>query len=259
MQRLGPAAFFIFFICGLSSGVRSWAVESEVGYEHWDFSFFSPSRIWRVKMQELIEKGQTNYVEYIRTHRFDYRDNTYHVGYTGLSQGWGWDFKYGNTPKAAVMYRHLAQLTLYLPPPGYHLEPSITGALRRYTEAKVSTGELGLRWSPLAGWEAKAKWGRIRTELLGPVPQKKFSDSTSYQLGYMWTSALRLSMSQGSWKEFFDPGNPLNPAEYEVTERGGSFTWFFPADVQLTGAYSLERRSNDTSVKKYGVFFRQAY
>ncbi|MBI4669729.1 MAG: hypothetical protein HY747_11225 [Elusimicrobia bacterium] len=236
----------------------AWAVESEIGFDYWNLSFYSPSRSYRLRMENQEETG-SSYAEYIRTDRFGYIDNTFHAGYTGRYGALGWDLKGGNTPKAEVMYRQMAELILYLPSPGYRLEPFLRGNYRRYTPARVQTQELGLRGSPMAGWDATVRWGTINTRLLGGNSVEKKAGSTSYQLGYQIQEFVRLFVFQGAWMEFFDSGNPANPGEFSIKERGAGFWWSLDKGVRLTASYSIERRSNDTFVKKYSTAFQQVY
>ncbi|MBI2069186.1 MAG: hypothetical protein HYT79_01170 [Elusimicrobia bacterium] len=228
------------------------ALNTEWGYEYWDLSFFSPSRIWSLRLQERGKKG-TGYIEYYRTSRFKRQDNTVHGGIVGKLGPLGWDLKAGFTPKAAVLYRQISEVIFYLPSPGYTLEPFVRGNYRRFTDAKVTTGEAGLRFSPLSGWDASVRAGYIQTALEGPATQNKDAGSQSYQLGYTWKEALRIFTFYGSWREFFDSGNPSNPGEYSIAERGGGLSWALISAGKLKATHSQERRSNGASIKKYSL------
>ncbi|MBI4063047.1 MAG: hypothetical protein HY401_01965 [Elusimicrobia bacterium] len=234
-----------------------YAIESQVGYEYWRLSFFSPSRVYRLRLTEKTDIGGTDYVEYIRTDRFNRWDNTFHIGYTGKYEWLGWDLMGGFTPQAAVTHRQIWDLTLYLPSPGYGLEPTLRGVYRQFTPARIKSWEGGFRWVPSKGWDATSRWGRSKTDLLGVG--KKPAKSTFYQLGYMYQAAMRVFGFQGAWKEFFDSGNPLSPGEYSIKEKGAGFQWALPTGIGLIGSYALERRSNLTEIKKYNISVNQSY
>ena len=205
------------------------------------------------------EETTANYAEYIRTSRFGRVDNTFVLGYIGKEPSWAWELKAGVTPKADVMYRQMGELILYMPTPGIKIEPMFRGNYRRYTGAKVMTSELGLRWTPAPGWDATGRWGRIQTALLDETGSKNSSPSSYYQVGYLWSDLLRVFAYQSSLEEFFDPGNPDNPSAYSLTERGGGFWWTLDQGLRLMGSYGLEQRSNNTSIKKFGITFQQTY
>lgn len=249
---------WVVFLSLILAAVPSYAVDSEFGYEFWDMSFFTPSRTWRLGMREQIDVTMNSF-EYLRTSRFGMVDNTFDVGYAGREAKWSWDFHLGYTPKAGVMYEKMAQLTLFLPQPGLPIEPSVRGDFKRYGGAKLTTTEAGLRWLPAAGWEASGRWGRIQTDLLIPPNTKHSSPFLNYQLGYQWSPAMRLFVFQGSGKEFFDPGNPANPLEYNRDERGGGFHWGIDSGIRLMGTYALEKRSNGDSIRKYVLTLQQTY
>ncbi|MBI4369928.1 MAG: hypothetical protein HY547_06840 [Elusimicrobia bacterium] len=262
VARSKKIGFLVFLFLTLNSPLATrnflYGIDSAVGYDYGNLSFYSPSRAWRLWMQDRTDTG-SDFVEYIRTHRFEHWDNTFNAGYGGQERGLRWEVKFGATPKADTMYRNMVGTTLFLPSPGYQVEPFVHGDYRRYTGAKLTASEAGLRGTVGKTLDATVSWGRLSTTRLGDINVKNSAGTTSQRLGMHWTPAIYIFGLRLKRKEFFDPGNPYDPQDYEVDEHGGGINWMLDQGVQLQGTYVIEDRSNGTWIKKYGITYQQAY
>ncbi|MBI4369850.1 MAG: hypothetical protein HY547_06450 [Elusimicrobia bacterium] len=247
--------FFSFLFLALNSQLstrnsHAAGLDWQTSFEYWNLSYFSPSSIYRAGASKRWDAGTLS-IEWSRTGRFGYQDNTFAAGWSMKNNDWGWSLQGSATPLADVMYRHNETATLYLPPWLPRVETYAGLSYRRYNESRIGDGFAGALYYLPRGFEVLARGGRSRTALVDSLTPAQWSNSWSLEAGYSPADGARVYAWRAGWKEFVESGLESS-GEFKSAENGlGLSCRKHPLALRFSLAY--EKRSTASSIHKTSI------